>query len=219
VINPDEVGLIIFDLGGTLISDVKADYEAVRRAFEKLGWRMPVGNEREYLPYMTMPSDDFYRTITPPEHRDEWQAGREVIRQEYFRTFPEFSRLYPGVIGTLKTLRGQCLHLALYSRAASKIVVDTSAKLGIDKYFDYIKTDKDDGTDKIDLARQIIIRYDVPAAVVGDSIHDIDVARKTGSLAIGVKYGYGGKEVAEADILLSRFSDLLQIFARGKKPW
>ena len=216
MINPNDVNLIIFDLGGTIINDSKADYEAVRRAFLKLGWKMPV-SEADYLPYIVLPSDDFYRAITPPEYRARWQEAREKVRQEYYATFMEFSTLYPGAVKTLQALKNRGYRLALYSRAISKIVVDVAGKLALTDYFVYLKNSEDDSLDKYQLAGKIIDKFNATAAIVGDSIQDIEVARETNSLSIGVLYGYGGKEPEKADITINRFEDLLDIFKRNNR--
>jgi len=216
MINPNDVNLVIFDLGGTLISDVKADYEAVRRAFIKLGWKMPV-SFKDYGPYLVLPSEEFYKTITPPEHRARWQETRAAVHQELHASFVEYSTLYPAVAKTLKTLNNNGLSLALYSRAVSKIVTDVSDKLEISQYFCYMKTEADNALEKTGLARKIIKQFDAKAAIVGDSIQDLQVAKDTGSLSIGVLYGYGGKAPEAADFTLRKFSDLLTIFNGTRK--
>ena len=52
------------------------------------------------------------------------------------------------------------------------------------------------------------------AAIVGDRSHDIEAARETGSLSVGVLYGYGGEEPKQADITINRCDELLDIFDR-----
>lgn len=38
MINPNDVNLIIFDMDGTIIPSLEIVYEAIKRAFAKLGW-------------------------------------------------------------------------------------------------------------------------------------------------------------------------------------
>jgi uridine kinase len=57
----------------------------------------------------------------------------------------------------------------------------------------------------------------IKAAVVGDRCHDIEAARETESLSIGVLFGYGGNEPEKADITIKSFGELLNIFDR-KRP-
>ena len=216
MIRPDDVDLIIFDLGGTIISEIKPDYEAVRRAFKKLGWEMPVSEVTDFSPYMALPSNEFYQAITPPEKRARWQEAREMVRREYYATFLEFSEFYPGVKQTLASLNQRGLRLAVYSRAESRLVIDVVTKLGIEKHFIYLKQPGDDVFDKENVARKIITGFKAKAAIVGDRMLDIEVAGKTGALSVGVLYGYGGKEMGKGDFTLNRFSDLLGIFSTKK---
>ena len=68
---------------------------------------------------------------------------------------------------------------------------------------------------KIELIRKIKDRFGgMEAAVIGDRIHDIEAARETGSLSIGVLFGYGKDEPEQADMTIRKFNDLLDIFDR-----
>jgi len=68
---------------------------------------------------------------------------------------------------------------------------------------------------KIELVEKIKNRFpDLKSAVIGDRIHDIEAARGNNALSIGALYGYGGREPEQADITISRFAELLDIFDR-----
>ena len=87
--------------------------------------------------------------------------------------------------------------------------------LDIREYFDYIECIQDNGLTKPELVRKIREKFGgLTAAVVGDRIHDIEAARETDSLSIGVLFGYGGEEPEKADITINRFDELLSIFDR-----
>jgi uridine kinase len=87
--------------------------------------------------------------------------------------------------------------------------------LGMSEYFDHIECIEDNGLTKPELARKIIEQFDgLTTAIVGDRVHDIDAAKETGALSIGVLYGYGEDEPKKADLTINKFSDLLAIFDR-----
>ncbi len=56
------------------------------------------------------------------------------------------------------------------------------------------------------------------AAVIGDRIYDIEAAKKSNSISIGVLFGYGGKEPEQADITITDFPSLLNIFPLPRYP-
>src|SRR4030042_3571999 len=87
------------------------------------------------------------------------------------------------------------------------------SSLNIRGHFDYIKCIQNNNLTKPELVSKIREKFgSMTAAVVGDRSHDIEAARKTGALSIGVLYGYGGEEPNQADITISKFDELLNIF-------
>jgi uridine kinase len=87
--------------------------------------------------------------------------------------------------------------------------------LDIREYFDYIECIQENGLTKPQLVRKIREKFGgLTAAVVGDRVHDVEAARETNSLSIGVLFGYGGEEPEKADITINRFDELLSIFDR-----
>ena len=204
MINPNDVNLILFDLHGTISSSAKPMFEAIRRAFSRLGWQVRF-SVKELEGFMGASSDEFYQLITPPETPSLWKEVRRAIRQEADSSFRELAYTYPGVSETLKTLRERGYSLALYSNSSSRHMDGVISSLGITNLFDYIKKPSDDNDNKIELTRKIIETFNATAAVVGDSIDDIKAARETGSLSVGALFGYGGKEPEQADIIINKF--------------
>jgi len=213
MIKPDDVNLIIFDLHGTVSDSVKSMYKAITRAYTRLGWEI-FFSEKELEKYLGAPSDEYYRLITPKEKLSLWQETRKAVREESARTFKTFSQSFPGVKETLETLKRRGYRLALYSGSSGRRMDSVIAPMGIKHVFDYIKNPTDNNMNKTELAKKLIIRFDAKAAIVGDSIQDIEAARATGSLSIGVLYGYGGREPEQADITIEKFDELLTIFDR-----
>jgi HAD superfamily hydrolase (TIGR01549 family) len=207
-----DIKLIIFDTDGTIIPSLATVYEGIRRAFAALGW------ELRYTPddinyYIGTASGEMYQNIIPPEHAHRWEELREKSRAEYADVFRESAETFPGVKDTLAALRKRGYHLVLYSNASSRYFNIVIESLGIRDYFDYTECVHDSELPKPELVRKIRKMFgDCPAAVVGDRDNDIEAARETGSLSVGVLFGYGGDEPREADLTISEFTDLLEIF-------
>jgi phosphoglycolate phosphatase len=214
MINPNDVNLIIFDLDGTILSARKAIYHAVKKAFDSMG--LSSGYDEEVIErYFGVPYDDFYRLITPGDKRHLWQKVREKVEEEYPAALQKFACSFPGVTDTLDMLRRRGYRLSLYSNSPTSYFYPALSALGIRDRFDYVECVKENGLTKPELAQKIIEKLGAwKTAIVGDRIHDIDAATATGSLSIGVLYGYGGKEPEQADITISGFPELLDIFDR-----
>ena len=216
MINPNDVNLIIFDLHGTISDSVKAMYEGIKRAYTRLGWEV-FFSEKELESYLGASSDEYYRLITPKEKLSSWQETRKVVREESTRTFKTLSQSFPGVKETLETLKRRGYRLALYSGSSGQRMDSVIAPMGIKHVFDYIKNAADNSLNKTELAKKLITRFNAKAAIVGDSVQDVEAARATGAISIGVLYGYGGSEPEQADITIVKFDELLTIFKKENK--
>jgi phosphoglycolate phosphatase len=214
MINTKDINLIIFDLHGTISDSVRPMYEAIKRAYARLGWEL-FFSEKELEKYLGAPSDEYYRLITPEEKQASWQETRKAIREESERIFKTTARSYPGVKETLETLKRRGYRLALYSGSSGRRMDAVIGPMGIKHLFDYIKNPEDNSLNKTELAKKLIERFKARAAIVGDSRQDIEAARETGALSIGALYGYGGEEPEQADIKISQFDELLTIFNKS----
>jgi len=218
MIKPADVELIIFDMDGTIVPSLPAVYEAIKRAFSKLGWAVNF-TAQDINKFFGMPSTlgggGMYEFITPSDSHLSLPEVREKVRQEYADTFHEMAQPYPGVRETLETLRKRGYKLAQYTNASTAYLNMVMSSLDTRKYFDYIECVYENNLTKIELVRKIRERFGgVTTAVVGDRLHDIEAARETSSLSIGALFGYGGEEPEKANITIKSFEELLSIFDR-----
>jgi phosphoglycolate phosphatase len=212
MIDPDGVNLIIFDTDGTILSTTRPVYEAIKKAFIRLKWPVTFsGSDIER--FFGMTADELYKYITP--HGQSWEQARDTIRAEYNNSFREYAQTYPGVRETLELLRKRGYILALYSNASPSYFCTVVSTLEIKGYFDYTECIGENRLTKQELVGKIKRRFGNPVtAIVGDRHHDIEAAHETGSLSVGVQYGYGNEEPESADVTIAKFSDLLAIFDR-----
>ncbi len=214
MINPNRVELLIFDLDGTIFSTTKPVFEAVKRAFAGLDLPLRI-TEKDLEKYFGAASGDFYRAITPENKSSLWQEVRSRIREEHDASIREFGHAFPGVKETLHTLQRRGYRLALYSNSSVHYFNSVISALDIGDYFDYTECVQENDLTKSELVRKIRKESGNPeAAVIGDRVHDIEAAGENNALAIGVLYGYGDKEPEQADITISGFPELLDIFDR-----
>jgi phosphoglycolate phosphatase-like HAD superfamily hydrolase/uridine kinase len=218
MINPNNVNLIIFDMDGTIIPSLPAVYESIKRAFDKLGWPVtftPEEINRFFGITTASAKGSLYEFITPSDSTLSIDEVRERVRKEYKGTFRDTAQPYPGVKETLPILRKRGYKLAQYTNASVMYLDIVMESLNIREYFDYVECIQHNNLTKSGLVRKMREKFGgLTAAVVGDRSHDIEAARDTDSLSIGVLFGYGGEEPKEADVTINKFDDLLTIFDR-----
>ncbi len=218
MINPNNVNLIIFDMDGTIIPSLPAVYESIKRAFDKLGWPVKFSPDdiNQFFGITTASArGSLYEFITPPYSQLSIDEVRERVRKEHEGTFRDMAQTYPDVKETLSTLRKRGYKLVQYTNASVMYLNIVMSALNIREYFDYIECIQHNNLTKPELVRKIKEKFGgLTAAVVGDRSHDIEAARDTDSLSIGVLFGYGGDEPKQADITINKFDDLLKIFDR-----
>ncbi len=219
MINPNDVNLIIFDTDGTIIPSLEIVYDSIKRAFAKLNWPVNFSAQdiNQFLgqPSASAPGSGLYQFITPPGSHLTPAEVREKVREEDKDTFQEMAQTFPGVRETLETLRKRGYRLALYSNASAFYFDIVTSALNIPGCFDYAECVHENDLTKPELVRKIKEKFGgQAAAVVGDRFHDIDAARETDSLSVGVLFGYGGNEPEQADVTINKFADLLAIFDR-----
>jgi phosphoglycolate phosphatase-like HAD superfamily hydrolase/uridine kinase len=219
MVNPNDVNLIIFDMDGTIVMSQPLVYEAVQRAFHKLGWPVTLQKEEinRFVGNTTATvAGSLYEFITPPNSPLSPDEVRELVRAEYPGIFQKSAMTFPGVKETLTALRKRGYKLAQYTNASTSYLNTVITSQGLRDYYDYIECIEDNGLTKNQLAGKIKKRFGLEAAIVGDRCHDIEAARENRCLSVGALYGYGDKEPEEADLTINRFSDLLTIFDRRR---
>jgi phosphoglycolate phosphatase-like HAD superfamily hydrolase/uridine kinase len=218
MLNPNDVDLIIFDMDGTILPSLLPFYESVKRAFARLGWPVtftPEEIKRFFGVSTASVKGSVYEFITPPGSPFSPEEVREKVRAENQAAFDEMAQTYPGVKETLKTLRRRGYKLAQYTNASVSYLNVIMSSLGLRDYYDYVECIEENRLTKLELAKKIRAHFGgANAAIVGDRIHDIEAARASGCLSIGVLFGYGENEPKEADITINKFDDLLTIFDR-----
>lgn len=209
----------IFDLDGTLVDTPRAIVEGFTAAFARMGMEardpaaiaatigLPL--EQAFSALLGLPLDDVRVAEGVSEYRVQFQE----------RILPRAGGLvFPGVSEGLGALSGRGLALAV---ATSKLHASADALLraaGLRDRFDLVV-----GTDQVTRAKphpemlELIVRtLGVPperAVVVGDTTHDLLMARAAGMRSVAVTYGVHGLDElmsAEPTWVADTFDDAVQ---------
>lgn len=189
---------IIWDWNGTIIDDVGIALAAVNDMLETKGRRLI--DLEEYRRAMDTPILRFYEQFFNMEETSfPWIAERF---QEYYASCRDTLSLHEGVEAALGQLHEKGCRQIVLSSSATSIIQDYAMLFGVQKYFEAILgADNLLSTGKIERAvayfqSQQIPRQDI--VLIGDTVHDYDVAQALGVDCILLSYGHQDKESLQA---------------------
>jgi HAD superfamily hydrolase (TIGR01549 family) len=192
-------GTVVLDVDGTLIDSNYHHALAWSRAFEHVGRTVPVWRIHRSIgmggdKLVAAAAGDDVEREHGDDVRDRWEKEYDQIIEE--------TRLLPGAKELLIALRERGAGVALASSSIPKHAQHAFDLLDADDLVDTATTAEDAEESKPDpeLIEEALSRVEgSPACVVGDSVYDVEAARRAGVPAYGVLTGgYGRAELEEA---------------------
>jgi len=190
---------IIFDLDGTLLDTLDDIANAANRALAARGF--PTHPNPNYRTFIGEGVVKLMLQALPAAHQDEAtvQACVGAYVQEYERTWNALTKPYPGVPEMLDALADRGLKLAVLSNKPDHFTQRCVGELLAEWTFEVVLGASDQFPRKPDPASAIETakRLGVPSAeclYVGDSGVDMQTARAARMYAVGVLWGFRGKE-------------------------
>ena len=188
---------IIWDFNGTLIDDVDTAVLSVNDTFDKLG--IPRTEREEYRRNMDMPIYKYYE-----KHADLTKIPLEYFTKEFLAGFEkhiETVTASPSALYTVRELSRRGAVQCIISSFEQKRLEGLTERFGFTPYMDGIfgasdilclsKTErgkkwmKDEGADPADVL------------VVGDMVHDFDMAAEMGASCVLYDRGHQPREALE----------------------
>lgn len=189
---------VIWDFNGTILDDVQTGIDSVNLLLRK-----------RQLP--EIPDADFYRNVFGFPIRDYYQRlGFDFAKEPYedvavewveayLRNVPE-APLCPGVLQTLEFFRQHNIPQIILSATKLEMLEKQLRQLGIRDYFEEVMgLDNIYATSKARLAEEWAVRH--PGAktiLLGDTIHDYEVAKLMDATCILVEGGHQPRTVLQS---------------------
>lgn len=207
--------LIIFDMDGTLVDTVGLIVETVSDAFAAAGETVPDELAIRGISGITLP--DAIRILAPG--LDDKRHGTLVdIYREHYRSRAGLERepLFKGTIEAMDRLRAR--PGTILAIATGKGFQSATALLdahGIRSHFHSVQTPSHNrGKPDPEMIHTAMTQAGASKAetvMIGDTVHDMRMARAAGVAAIGVAWGYHERDElrkAGADVVIETFDDL-----------
>ena len=196
---------IILDWSGTVVDDLGAVLETTNDVFREFG-RATISKDAFRVEF-ALPLARFYERFlpgVPMERIDEVYHRRFQVRREEVD-------LLPGVKDFLQFCRGSNRALYVLSTMYGHHFNEQAKRLGVQ---DYCRKAYVEVIDKAaEIKRVLADSHLVPSetAFVGDMAHDIEAAKKSGVLSIGILTGFDSLEklaAAGAAVIVRSFPEL-----------
>ncbi len=210
VINGRTFPYVIWDWNGTLVDDADVALNSVNDMLQKRG--MPLLDKSFYLKNCTTPIINFYRKIF-----DLSVVPFEDILKEFnegYHVHIKKAGLMPGAAGILDAFKRQGVTQIVLSSSAQKELLTFAARFNVQRYFseilgaqDYYSESKAQRAVSF-MSDNYIDPNDV--VVIGDTIHDFEIADAIKAECILISNGHQGKDELSrcGKIVLDDISDL-----------
>lgn len=204
------IKLVIFDLDGTLVNSIYDIHDSLNETLREFGY--PERTQKETLSFIGDGVEMLVKRAMPESDGKNGEKLAEVtafFRKTYRRNGTNLTRPYPGIPELLKKLTENGFMVAVASnkyQTASEIVVNHYFP---EITFAAIEGRRDERPPKpdpevIDDILKITGVKRMETLFAGDSDVDMRTAVNAGVTAVGVTWGYRGKEVLEdagADVI------------------
>lgn len=182
--------LVVFDWDGTLFDSTALIARCIQSACADLGVPVPSAERASYV--IGMGLSEALQYAAPELPRERYRELGERYRHHYFARQHEIV-FFDGTLAMLEALkaRGHLLGVATgKSRRGLDDALNTSALRGL---FDATRT-ADETASKPDprMLLELMAQFRVAAdrtLMIGDTTHDLQLARNAGTASVGVSYG------------------------------
>ena len=182
--------LIVFDWDGTLIDSAGAIAECIQAAAREMD--LPVPDRARASHVIGLGLEDSLRHAVPALPSEKYMEFVGLYRK-YFLAREDSMQLFPGVRELLARLNARGHRLAVATGKSRKGLERAFEASGLGGHF--VASRCGDETDPkphpamlVELLRELAIGPEL-ALMIGDTSHDLAMARSAGVAAVGVAYG------------------------------
>ncbi len=189
--------LVVFDWDGTLLDSIAAIVSCTQATLEELG--LPQADDDSIRSAFGWGISEMVESFCPGCSEATFDRVVAVYRRLWFERFASRPRLFDGVGGLLAGLVEEGRHLAIATAKSRGGLASDLERTGLDRFFEASRT-ADDAASKPspDMLLGLLEELGVwaeEALMVGDAVHDLQMANNAGVAAVGVASGTTAREV------------------------
>ena len=189
-VRPRRFDLIAFDWDGTLFDSTVAITRSIQRAVQDVGGAVPSDTQAAYVIGMALVPALAH--AAPDVHPDQYPALAARYRYHYMQ-LQEQVTLFAGVLPMLQDLRARHHWLAVATGKSRRGLNEALATVDLKGVFDGSRTaDETAGKPHPLMLQELMAEFGVEperVLMIGDTTHDLQMARNAGCASVGVSYG------------------------------
>jgi phosphoglycolate phosphatase len=186
---------VIWDWNGTMLDDVELCVEVGNNLFRRKS--IPEISVQKYKDIFTIPVEDYYKAVGFTFDEETFEVVGKEWMDEYEERKYECS-LHTGLVDVLHDIYEAGIKQSVLSAYKQNKLEEMINKFGLDKYLDNIVgLDNIYAASKLHLGKELIKKLGNghgETLLIGDTIHDYDVAREMGSDCVLISAGHQTKE-------------------------
>jgi len=209
---PRRFDLIAFDWDGTLFDSTAIIVRCIQRAVADVGGTVPTDREASYVIGMALA--EALAHAAPDVPRDLYPELGQRYRHHYMAHRNDLS-LFEGVLPMLDALRERQHWLAVATGKSRRGLDEALATVQLRGVFNGSRTaDETAGKPDPRMLHELMREFGTEperTLMIGDTTHDLQMARNAGCASVGVSYGAhepGGFAVLEPEAVVHSVSEL-----------
>lgn len=187
---------VIWDWNGTMFNDVELCVEVGNNLFRKKN--IPLMDIEKYKSIFTIPVKDYYEAAGFDFTRESF----EIIGKEWMDEYEERkyeSSLHVDLLSVMERLKEKGIKQSVLSAYKQDNLVEILNKFNLTNYLDHIVgLDNIYAASKLDLGKALIKEIgnnEGETLLIGDTVHDYDVAAEIGAECVLIADGHQNYEV------------------------
>lgn len=186
---------IIWDWNGTLLDDVDECIRCINRLLQQRN--LPLLTKKVYRSIFTFPVKEYYRAAGFDFEKEDF----EMPALEFIRCYHQLlknSNLFPDVVQMLEYFKDKGIKQCILSAMEHNSLVDSLKEKNIFGYFDIVAgIDDHYAHSKTEVGMKLIRQLPFEKEkilMIGDSLHDLEVADELGIECLLIANGHQSKE-------------------------
>lgn len=186
---------IIWDWNGTLFNDVEICVSIVNNLLSKRN--LPLLSREKYKEIFTFPVKDYYVTAGFDFEKESFEVIGKEWMDEYERRKHECD-LSDSALRLLEKISSMKIDQSILSAYSQHTLIEVVEHFGLTKYFSYlVGLDNIYASSKVMLGKELMKKLELKngeALLIGDTIHDFDVATEIGADCILLASGHQNRK-------------------------
>lgn len=206
---------IIWDWNGTLLNDVEISILSMNQMLEKRN--IPLLNVEKYQNIFTFPVQDYYVKAGVNFDKHEW----DTVAMEFINNYRKNivgAQLHADATNILEYFKTRHIRQFILSAMEQDFLEETIGNFGIDAMFERIVgLNNHYAATKEENARRLIADINVnknEICMIGDTIHDFEVAQSAGVACILISRGHQShvRLKSTGALVIGNFGELKRVF-------